>query len=178
MLTYVQFSAAQYIDTLLTPNNNWTIDSKWTRDAATAMYYYGASSSSNTASCTAYLSTSSGNWRWKNRYASITVSTGEHTSSQSKTGVVFDGTNKAYNGSVSSFTAPVSLTIGCNHAADGSYGTTQFNGKVYYFKIYNSGTLIMGLQPARENATNTIGFLDSVSGDFFASESGTDFTGA
>ena len=170
---YIQFNAAQLVDTLLVPTNNWRIVADWSRGSSSAMYLYGAMSSGNTLSCTAYLQTGgTGNWRWKNRYAAINPSVSRHTSTQDNTGVTLDGVHTNYNGSVSGFTAPVSLTIGTSHAAGGTYNSPTFIGNIYSFQIYVSDVLKMDLVPCT-NPQSVPGFYDIVGESFYSSLSGT-----
>ncbi len=49
--------------------------------------------------------------------------------------------------------------------------------KMYYFKLYNNGTLVRDFVPARQDSTGTLGMYDTVTNTFFtnAATSGDDF---
>ena len=49
------------------------------------------------------------------------------------------------------------------HGRDGSY---PFTGKMYYYKIYDNGSLAFNAVPVRRNTDGEIGMFDTVSGTF------------
>lgn len=174
---YIQFTGSQYIDTGILCNQNTIIEAEFMRDTENAQYFYGATSTDNKASVTAYLSTGAGNWRFGGTYASLTVSKGvKHTSVANVNGVKFDATNKKYNGTVGTFVTPATLALGTNHAESGTFSTSYFSGKVYSFKIYDGDALVLDYAPVI-TMEGEYGFYDSVSGRFCSSNSGVPLVG-
>lgn len=175
-LQYVTFNNSQYCDTGLTPDVNWKVETHFNRTGTAAMWVYGVetSSSNHNNSLTAYLAANagSGNWRMRNTYASMSVSLGEHTSVQDKTGVVLDSNTYSYGASVTALSAPATLTIGGNHYQNGTVNTGRFSGHIYSFRIYVSNVLSMDLVPCT-NPQSVPGFYDLIGEIFIGSSSGT-----
>lgn len=173
----IRFDGMQYVDTGIVCTENTTIKAVFERDNTNAYYLYGASSDDNKASVTAYLTSASGNWRFGGTFASWKISALEkHTSIADGTGVQVDGTLKQHDGTVGTFTAPSTLTLGCNHTESGTYGTTRFEGKVYSFQVYDGENLVLDYVPA-VNPAGVYGFWDSVSKRFVPSGADTPFGG-
>lgn len=177
--SYISMAANAAFDTGIQITNSHKVETDFYRTGSSAMYFYGALSTGNTKSCTAYFSASagSGNWRWGNTAVSISVSTGRHTAVQDNGGVTFDGSLKTYSGTPATFATPYSLSIGRAHNADGSYGTAQYNGRLYSLKIYLNDALIADFVPATD-AGGEYGMFDVVRRRWFPSETGTPFSGA
>lgn len=174
---YVQFNAAQTIDTGIVCNQNTKIKLRFTRESSNTMYLYGISSSGNTASVTAYLSTS-GAWRFGNGSKAITIDTDEAINSVvvNKSNVVINGTTTHAYGTINNFTAPGALTIGSCRNADGSLGTAQFIGKIFTFEIWQGEELALQLIPVVD-AEGTYRLFDKISEDFLDSTTTTPLTG-
>ena len=175
---YIQFSGAQHVDTGIICTNDTTVELTFTREDDSARHLFCAASSDNKASVTAYQSgTSSGSWRFGGAYArpSVTLNT-KHTLVMDKTGILWNGSTKYYNGTVGTFTCPVSLVLGTAHNANGSIGTVRHIGKVYDFKLWSGETLLAEYIPCT-NPQGVYGFWDNVARAFRASEGSAEFTG-
>lgn len=175
-IEYIQFTGSQRIDTNLYCNQNTKIEIVFTRESSASKYLYAALSDGNKATVSAYLGSSAA-WRFGNTYKGFTLSTGEsniHTMIVNKSGITYNGTLNKYGSTVSNFTTPVTLTIGSAKNSNGSYGTTQFVGKIYSFKMYNGSTLVADYVPSI-SSEGEYGFFDNVTGDFKPSETDTPF---
>ena len=165
-LLYIQASGTQYIDTLLTITQDHEIRSKF-EPTTSNKYLYGALSTGNIATVSAYLSSSGGNWRFGSATASKSVPLNTiHTAIQNSTGVTLDDVLTQYS-DVTDFETPVSFVVGTSHNANGDYGTSGFIGNIYGVSIYNGTTLVMDLVPCRRTSDDAIGMYDTVSDHFF-----------
>ena len=160
---YLQFNKDKRFDTGIVCNQNTKIEISFSRDDATAAYMYGVRNSGNTASITAYLS-SSGSWRFGNKYKNYTLALNEtHNATIQKSGITMNGTKTTFTSS--NFTANATLVIGTTRGTDGSLSSPQFIGKIYSFKMYNGTELILDWLPCK-TADGKVGFYDNVSKAF------------
>lgn len=173
---YIQFSGEQRFDTGYVPTQDTKIDITFTCESSEAQYMYGVRNSANTASVTAYLS-SSGAWRFGNTYRNYTLSKNtKHTAIVDSTGIDMDGTKNNYVATVKSFTANATLTFGATRGTSGGLGSPQFVGKIYALKIYDDGELIREYLPC-VNPQGVYGFWENVQRAFVPSDTTTAFTG-
>lgn len=165
---YLMFNADMVFDTGIYCTKDTTIDVAFTNEDSGARYLYGARTTNNTASITAYL-TSSGAWRFGNTYRNFTVSksTTIRNFIVSKDGVKNDGTLTKYVATVKDFTCPWTLTVGSARTTSGAKSAAQFKGKIYHFRMYDGDTLILDWIPCTK-ADGTRGFFDNVTGKFIA----------
>lgn len=175
-LEYVLFTGKQTVDTGIMPDRNTKIEVVFEKTQSSTMYLYGVRTSNNTASVTAYL-TSSGAWRFGNQYRNLTLSANvKYTTIQNKSGINVNGTLTSYSTTPSSFTAPYALTIGSGRTTAGGYGDPTFVGKVYDFKMYSNNVLTAEYIPCRTPG-GVYGFWDKVSGSFKGSVTSTPLEG-
>lgn len=167
-LEYLQFNADMVFDTGICCTQDTTIDISFTNEDSGARYLYGARTTGNTASITAYL-TSSGAWRFGNTYRNFTTKKSDtvHNAVVSKTGIVYDGTSNKYVGTLKSFSCPWTLTIGSARTTSGAKSAAQFIGKLYHLRMYDGDELILDWIPCAK-ADGTMGFYDNVLGSFFS----------
>lgn len=165
---YLMFNADMVFDTGIQCTKETTIDVSFTNEDSGARYLYGARTTNNTASITAYL-TSSGAWRFGNTYRNFTVSksTTIRNFIVSKDGVSNNGTLTKYVASVKDFTCPWTLTVGSARTTSGAKAAAQFIGKIYHFRMYDGDALILDWIPCTK-ADGTRGFFDNVTGQFIA----------
>lgn len=165
---YLMFNADMVFDTGVYCTQNTTIDVRFTNESSGARYLYGARTTNNTASITAYL-TSSGAWRFGNTYRNFTTknSTDIHNVVVSKDGIKYDGNSYKYGSTVKTFTCPWTLTIGSARTTSGAKSSAQFIGKIYHFRMYDEDTLILDWIPCVK-ADGTRGFYDNATGMFVA----------
>lgn len=165
LLDYIQFNKDMVFNTGVVCTDETKIETKFTREHSDAMYFYGVRNSGNTASVTAYL-TNSGAWRFGNTYKNLTISTNvEYTMVVDKSGIKLNGTNNKYIATVKDFTANSTLTIGSSRSTSGALTSAQFLGKVFYFRMYSGGTLLIDWVPA-QRSDGVRGFYDKVTKKF------------
>lgn len=165
---YLMFNADMVFDTGVCCTQNTTIDVRFTNESSGARYLYGARTTNNTASITAYL-TSSGAWRFGNTYRNFTTknSTDIHNVIVSKDGIQYDGNSYKYGSTVKTFTCPWTLTVGSARTTSGAKTAAQFIGKLYHFRMYDGDTLILDWIPCVK-ADGTRGLYDQVTGTFIS----------
>ena len=163
---YLMFNADMVFDTGIYCTQNTKIDVRFTNENSNARYLYGARTTNNTASITAYL-TSSGAWRFGNTYRNLTIknSTTIHNVVVSKDGVDFDGNSYKFGTTVNTFTCPWTLTVGSARTTSGAKSSAQFIGKIYHFRMYDGEVLILDWIPCVKS-DGTRGFYDNVTGKF------------
>lgn len=163
---YLIFNADMVFDTGIYCTQNTTIDVRFTNEDSGARYLYGARTTNNTASITAYL-TSSGAWRFGNTYRNLTIkkSTTIHNVVVSKDGVEFDDNSYKFGTTVKTFTCPWTLTVGSARTTSGAKSAAQFIGKIYHFRMYDGEVLILDWIPCVKS-DGTRGFYDNVTGKF------------
>lgn len=173
-LEYIQSNGTQYIDTGFVPNNNTRIELSFLRESSNAAYLYSVLSTNNTKSVTAYLTSTSGKWRFGATSCTFNIPVNTlYTAVVDSSGIVLNGVSHSYDGSVETFTAAQNLIIGADISEAGEIGDLRFVGKIYYFKIYNNGALVRSFIPCK-NASGVIGLYDDVSGTFYDNDgSGT-----
>ena len=173
---YIQFNAAQIVDTRIVCNQNTKIRIIFTRESTASMYLYGVASSGNTASVTAYMS-GTGAWRFGNTYKNQTVSSGDriHVATQAVSSVILNGTTTTYS-TISDFETIGSLLIGACRSSSGAVGEAQFIGKVLTVEIWQGNELAQKLTPL-VNADGVYRFYDIVTETFFDSITDTALEG-
>ena len=162
LLDYVEFSADKMFDAGII-ESTYTIESLWARSSTSAsQYMYGFVTSPHTASVTAYLS---GTWRWGNQGSSMTFNDkNQHYTRQYNANIYYDGTTRAYSKSPA-FTTADTLIVGGRRGSDGVPVAT-FNGRIYYYRIYYSSTIILEWYPCRRLSDGVAGFWDCANQKF------------
>lgn len=162
LLDYVEFSADKMFDAGII-ESTYTIESLWARSSTSAsQYMYGFVTSPHTASVTAYLS---GTWRWGNQGSSMTFNDkNQHYTRQYNANIYYDGTTRAYSKSPA-FTTADTLIVGGRRGSDGVPVAT-FNGRIYYYRIYYSSTIILEWYPCRRLSDGVSGFWDCANQKF------------
>lgn len=174
---YIRFNDAQIVDTGIIGTQDTKIKVIFTREDDAGMYLYGCASSGNTASITAYLS-SSGSWRFGAKSANRALTADPelvHTSIQSKTGVVAISPNNTYSG-VTAFETVGSLLIGSARNSSGTVGVASYVGKIFLFQMWEGSTEVLHLSPV-VSTDGVYRFYDKVSGNFFDSITDTPLDG-
>lgn len=162
-MEYLQFNEDKRFDTGIIPDQNTVIEITFTRENESAAYLYGVRNSGNTASVTAYMS-NSGSWRFGNKYKNYTLALNTvHTAKVQKSGITMDGTKTSFTSS--DFTANATLVVGTSRGTSGSWGSAQFIGKIYSFKMYSGSTLALDWLPCK-NESGEEGFFDNVTSAF------------
>ena len=132
---YIKFNGSQVINTGIIGNQDTKIRVMFTRDSSDSMYLYGAISSGNTASLTAYM-TSAGAWRFGSKSMNRTIAADPdivRVAIVQKTGIKSESGTTAYSG-VTEFTAPGPVALGGSRTAEGDFNP-QLIGKVLIFEM-------------------------------------------
>lgn len=166
-LEYIQLDGTQYVDTGIICDQNTKIEMTFTREEDDARYLFGVASSDNKASFTGYQSgVNSGSWRFGGAYGRPSVPTDQkNTFTMDKTGIVMNGKNSSYSGTVGTFKTPQTLVLGGCNSASGSVGSVRHIGKLYGFKLWDGDTLVIDYTPA-SNSAGVHGFENKVTGEF------------
>ena len=162
LVDYLQFNADMVFDTNVVCTQDTKIEIEFTRESSGGQYLYGVRNSANTASVTAYLATS-GAWRFGNTYRNFTLATGSdeiHSMIVDENGYLLNGTKYSFSGTLKSFTANATLVVGSTRSTGGAYSSPQYVGKIYSFKMYDNGNLILDWQPCKLG--DEYGFYDNV----------------
>lgn len=162
LLDYVEFSADKMYDAGII-ESTYTIESLWARNSTSAsQYMYGFVTSPHTATVTAYLG---GTWRWGNQGSSFTFNDkNQHYTRQYNANIYYDGSTRAYSISPA-FTTADTLIVGGRRGSDGVPVAT-FNGRIYYYRIYYSSTVVLEWYPCRRLSDGVEGFWDCTSQTF------------
>jgi hypothetical protein len=172
---YIQFSGEQTVDTGIICNQNTKIQLAFTRERSTQHYMYGVASSDNTASVTAYMG---GSWRFGNKTATKTPTTNENMiygGLMDKTTVTITGSASAIS-SVNDFETVGSLLLGACRNSNGTFGASQFIGKIFFFSMWQGDEQVLKLVPV-VSEDGTYRFFDIVTKDFFDSITDTPLDG-
>ena len=174
LLQYVTADGNQYFDTGIAIKKSYEIRSKF-MPTATDKFVYGVRNTNDTASVTAYTA----NWRWGNKTVSVSslISLNNlYDAVQNVNGVTLNGTTTTYETQNADFTTTNTLILGTARTASGTLSSNRFIGNIYEFRILDGNRNdLMNLVPAQRDNDGAVGFYDTVSGEFFTSDSGTDF---
>lgn len=167
---YIKFTGGQYVDTGIVCNQDTKVRILFTRDGDSSQYIYGVNNSGNTKAFTAYLGAegANGSWRFGNQRVTKNVYTQKDIvvcAIVRKTSLAMSGNAPAAYSGVSDFTTIGSLVIGGCRFEDGVEVGTEFDGKIYSFRIWQGEELALSLIPV-VSADGVYGFWDEV-GHFF-----------
>lgn len=178
--SYIRFNNAQIVDSGIVCNQNTKIHVLFTRESSGSVYLYGVSSSGNTASVTAYLSTN-GSWRFGNKYTPRPISTDDeiiHNAIVTKTGVKHETGTASLSG-VTDFETVGTLLIGACRDSDGtlpSESNVKYTGVILLFEMWEGDAQVLKLIPV-VSAEGQYRFFDMVSQTFFDSITSTPLDG-
>ena len=165
---YLLSSGTQYIDTLIQPNQDLSVEIKWKNETNQNSKYLFGSGTSTTNCIRAYIGDSSF-WRFGGGYKSFSTNdTTERTAVMDKNKVVMNGEEYSYGGTVGTFSSSTTIKLFA-----GATATSMISTRIYYFKVSQNGTLILDLIPVRKDG---IGYMyDRVSGQLFGNDGTGDF---
>ena len=175
---YIRFVGEQIVDTGIVPTQDTKIRVVFVRNDSASMYMYGVVNSGNTASVTAYLTSSSGTWRFGNKSVSKVIATNTElvqTAIVSKSSIVMANSTSTFSG-VNNFTAVGSLLLGATRNANGSVGSAQFVGDILVFEMWQGSEKVLRLTPLM-SIDGVYRFYDEVSGTFYDSITDTPLEG-
>lgn len=163
---FIQFTGDQIVDAGIICNQNTKIRLAFTREKSSQHYLYGVASSDNTASVTAYMG---GSWRFGNKSATKTIT----TNADMIYSAVVDSSTITITGGVTALTSHTefetigTLTLGSCRTSSGKVGEAQFEGKVFFFAMYQGDEQVLHLVPVTDGTAYR--FWDTVSKTFFDS---------
>lgn len=163
---YIQFTGEQIVDTGIICNKNTQIRLTFTREKSSQHYLLGVASSDNTASVTAYMG---GSWRFGNKAATKTLTTNAdmiYSAVVDSSTITITGNASAIS-SVNEFETVGTLVLGGCRSSDGTIAAAQFEGKVFFFVMYQGGEQVLHLVPVTDGSVYR--FWDTVSETFFDS---------
>lgn len=166
----VQFNGDQTVDTKIICTQNTKIRIIFTRDSDSSMYMYGVVNSDNTASVTAYMTSTGGSWRFGDKYSAKDIVANEElvqTAIVNKTGFIRADDTASISG-VNDFETIGSLTIGAVRNADGTVASAQFIGKILLFEMWEGEEKVLELVPI-VSGSGVYRFWDKISKTFFDS---------
>lgn len=164
---YIKFSGSQVIDTGIICNQNTKIKLAFTREKSSQHYMFGVASSGNTAAVTAYLG---GSWRFGNKAVTKSVTAREDMIYS----VIVDNSEITITGSASTissvneFETIGSLLLGTCRSSNGSVPSATFDGKIFFFAIWQGDEQVLKLVPV-VSAEGNYRFWDMISQAFFDS---------
>lgn len=164
---YIQFTGEQTVDTGIICNQNTKIQLAFTRERSTQHYMYGVASSNNTASVTAYMG---GSWRFGNKSATKVPTTNAdmiYSGLVDKSTVTITGSASAIS-SVNDFETIGSLLLGACRNSNGTVGSSQFEGKIFFFSMWEGVEQVLKLVPIVD-ADGNFHFYDTLSKQLFDS---------
>lgn len=186
-LAYLQNDhAGAYIDTGIKPNQNTEIEIQykkinggWAADAYGMVYgsrvatdsdgHYFYSNTPNNIGFAGFSNVAV-NPTAGDKYATL------YTVRNGKNGCYADGVlNKSYDG-YADFQSDLNLYLFALNG-NGSVDSRHFNGLIYYFKVWESGSLIQDLIPVQRTSDGVYGMFDLVSKTFFTNAGTGNFTG-
>ena len=168
-IEYLTFSGSstQLIDTGYKPNNNTTVEVK-ANTTGTGKWIYGGRESTSKNIYGLYINSGTSLWFQYNNgggYAAVpNIINTDRVIKTDKNVLYIDGAVKQTK-DIATFQSPVNMyigTINTNGSLDGRY----FTGKIYYFKIWDNGTLVRSYIPCIRKSDNKVGFYEEVNGDF------------
>lgn len=174
---YIESSGTQYIDTGFKPNANTRVivDLEVTKTPTTPVGVYGARTAYNVKN---YSLTITANATFRSDYNTFinqnfsASALGRHTVDKNKNKTTVEGESKSYN--AASFQCDYNLVI---FAWNESNKKTNFSSiKLYSFKLYDNGTLIMDLVPCKDS-NGVYGLYDKISGTVYYNSGSGEFTG-
>lgn len=165
---YLQSSGTQYIDTMIQPNQDLSVEIKWKNETNQNSKYLFGSGTSISNCIRAYIGESA-YWRFGGGNKSFnTIDTTERIAIMDKTKIIMNGVEYSYGGTVGTFSSSTTIKLFAGATAGSMIST-----RIYYFKVSQNGTLILDLIPVR---VGTFGYMyDRVNGILFGNDGTGDF---
>lgn len=179
-LEYIKSTGKQYIDTGFKPTLNTKVEFKISSSSAQPNTYpqlFGSQQLSNGTNRFGITSDWTAKTGSTGMAASTVVRDIPREGSLEYNKYVLDGVTYTATGSWTP--ANASLYLFSNNSADGVYDgkvTLRSAAKFYYFKMYDSGTLVRDFVPAKRNSDSVVGLYDLVSNTFYGNTGTGTFT--
>lgn len=173
---YIQFSGSQWIDTGIVGNQDTQVIANFTWESSTQRHLYGAASSDNKASMTAYMN---GSWRFGDKTSSKSLNSKNpmlpYSMLVNKTTIACTNSVTSISG-VANFETVGTLLLGGCRDADGTVPGVGFLGKIFSFSLWQSDQLVQKLIPVVSDDGQYY-FFDLVSQTLFGSITSTPLDG-
>lgn len=173
---YIQFNGSRWIDTGIIGNQDTQVIASFTWESSTQRHLYGAASSDNKASMTAYMN---GSWRFGDKTASKSIATKNpmlpYSMLVNKTTIACTNSATSISG-VTDFETVGTLLLGGCRDADGTLPGVGFLGKVFSFSLWQGDELVQKLVPV-VSSDGQYQFYDLVSKTLFSSITSTPLDG-
>ena len=177
LLEYIESTGQQYIDTGFKPNNNTRVllDLETLSKPSSTASLFGARTASDSKNFSMLYASSSGKFRsdYNNLYTSeFDFKIGRFTVDKNKETTIIDGKSLSYSNT--SFQCDYNMFVFANNNAGSASWMSSY--RLYSCQIYDNGTLVRDFIPCM-NSNGICGLFDKVNKQFYASASGTPFTG-
>lgn len=168
-IEYLNFTgtSTQLINTGYKPNNNTTVEVK-TNVTGTGKWLYGGRENTSKNIYGLYITGGTNLW-YQYSVGGSSAATPDLVNTDriiktDKNVLYVDGVAKQTK-DTATFQSSVNMYIGTINTS-GSLDTRYFTGKIYYFKIWEDGTLVRSYIPCIRKSDNKVGFYEEVNGDF------------
>ena len=180
LLTYLEATGTQWINTDLKGNLNTKIEAKvYSQKASSSDSGYGIAGDFTTSTKAITMPFNFVGDALYSRFGDKAITSGiqqqdgTYTFAVDKNGYYVDGTK------IANFNTTTSFTTGGTIMLFGftGLGRNYLKGKMYYCKIWNDTTLVGYFRPAKRKSDNKYGMLDMVTRQFYTNAGTGDFTG-
>ncbi len=171
---YIESSGTQYIDTGVCPTNNTKVEVVFSADK-NSVFVYGSRTQGNANANHSFCI--EGAVVGYFQFGTSLVASSQVISFNSKHTVIISQDGGYFNGELKqsydtmSFESTVSMYL-CGLNYSGSVDSRMFVGKIYSFRVWESGELIQSLVPCKRDSDGAVGMYDTVTGAFLTN-SGT-----
>lgn len=172
---YIESSGTQYIDTEYIANTSTEVHTKFLLNNKNKFGLYGGQITGKDTNLRFFADSGSlyiahgGNRRQQVNNLEINI---EYELQHKKSECVINGVQYISSGS-NDFQRTTLTICKCNGFDINGY---FLNGRIYYFKIYDSGTLVRNFIPCYRNSDNKVGLYDLVNNVFYANQGTGEFT--
>ena len=181
-LQYIQSSGTQYIDTGLKANLNTKAVAKimLTDNASAYWAIFGARETKTSKAFTVWDIITKFSCQYSSSGGMMsntdTIINTPYVIELSSAGLNINGNDLTTINNPASFTTPSNVLLfnigGANANTTGNNVNRIMVGRFYYFRLYQSGTLVRNMIPAK-NSNNVVGMWDTVTKTFFTNVSGS-----
>lgn len=171
---YIESSGTQYIDTGVCPTNNTKVEGVFSADK-NSVFVYGSRTQGNANANHSFCIEGAGVGYFQ--FGTSLVASSQVISFNSKHTVIISQDGGYFNGELKqsydtmSFESTVSMYL-CGLNYSDSVDSRMFDGKIYSFRVWESGELIQSLVPCKRDSDGAVGMYDTVTGAFLTN-SGT-----
>ena len=166
---YIESSGTQYIDTGVCPTNNTKVEVVFENVNNKKFVYGSRSSADDTVAAHAFFASSSSMCfpMFGTYISAVGVSMADnrrHKAEISQAGAYLNG-NLIRSYDTMDFTSTLNMFL-CGLNQNGNMDSRTFVGKIYSFRVWESGELIQSLVPCKRDSDGAVGMYDTVTGAF------------